>query len=72
MNDKPKKRYTQVAGHGLLHEGRIETNMGWVSDTVGPGQCSCGEESEPLTTGAARKRWHQQHKAKTLAARRGS
>jgi hypothetical protein len=29
----------------------------------GHGRCSCGEQSEHLLSGAARRRWHYDHKA---------
>lgn len=59
----------RVPGHALRFEGRVRT--GWTYGS-GPGtaQCSCGEESPCLLTTAARQRWHREHKAAVVAARR--
>ncbi len=50
-----------VPGHTLYQEGR---------GFYGPaGRCSCGATSQPLTSDAARKRWHADHKAEMRGPR---
>ena len=74
--------YTQIPGHGLQAEGKpydpVPRSGEWVriygGSRIGVGVCSCGETSDVLTTDAARKRWHKDHKAEVLGrlARRRS
>lgn len=60
-----------VKGHTLPYEGAF-----WFTSTEekfrrgrGPGQCSCGVESEQRDLSlTVRKRWHRQHKLDVLAA----
>lgn len=62
-------------GHGLRHEGApYQWHAGdlyRVNPTgtggVGIGVCSCGELSPILSTAAARKQWHREHKAQARA-----
>jgi hypothetical protein len=63
---------TLVAGHGLRHEGRYWNGLAYVSGGMAPGRCTCGDRSEPLPTGAARKRWHREHKDEIRAQREAS
>lgn len=61
---------TLVAGHALLFEGAPFDRYGrriW-RGTSGPGRgkCSCGETSEDLPSGYARRRWHRGHKAEII------
>ncbi len=72
-------RRTQVSGHGLLAEGapfEFEPSPDPESDALeltrrhgmgvsgqGRAVCSCGAYSESLPTAAARRRWHNEHKA---------
>lgn len=67
----------RVSGHWLLSEGAAFTHVGsrrWPSGTAGPGygRCSCGAMSDWLDTGAARKRWHREHKAEVLYGQGGT
>ena len=66
-----------VPGHGLQGEGAayIEADYpgsGWqrviFNSTAGEGHgvCACGEYSQMLSTAAARRRWHNGHKANVL------
>ncbi|MFE6966988.1 hypothetical protein ACFVAJ_17890 [Agromyces sp. NPDC057679] len=72
-------RNTRVSGHGLAAEGAAHDDVGnrTHSGTSGEGRalCSCGELSDILATGGARKRWHADHKqaaaAQADAAREG-
>lgn len=69
-------RNTQLAGHGLLNEGAPFDDAGdrvHVS-TSGPGRakCSCGELSDPLPSGGARRRWHAAHKEAVRSSAQGS
>ncbi len=57
------RRNTLVPGHGLRHEGRYWNGHAYVTGGMAPGKCSCGDESDPLPTAAARRRWHAEHKA---------
>lgn len=62
----------RVPGHTLVYEGaphvwngrRYERAVrdGWGVGGEGKGLCSCGATSKVLTTGAARKRWHREHR----------
>ena len=56
-----------VKGHRLLFEGRT-SNDRWRHTATGVGRCSCGGISHELTSDAARKRWHREHKGAVLAA----
>ena len=56
-----------IKGHGLVGEGAPHDAEGkriWSVGTGGEGRgkCSCGELSEVLPSGMARKRWHKTHK----------
>ena len=60
-----------IKGHGLAGEGAPHDAEGkrifkdiWSVGTGGEGRgkCSCGELSEVLPSGGARKRWHKTHK----------
>lgn len=59
---------SRVAGHALLREGAVYDNNGHLPYGLvirsGPGRakCECGELSEVLPSGAARRRWHKVHK----------
>ncbi len=53
---------TLVKGHTLVQGGNNRKLYGYSWETKGPGQCSCGLLSEDLSSNAARKRWHAQHK----------
>jgi len=57
---------TVVPGHGLVSEGAAHDDAGarlWAhTGNAGRGKCSCGELSESLASGAARKAWHRRHK----------
>ena len=64
---------TRVPGHALWNEGApfrwggripVRVDRGWRMASSGEGfaLCSCGATSDVLQTGAARKRWHAQHK----------
>lgn len=58
---------TRLKGHSLWLEGQpygTERPHG-----TGPGRCSCGAESEVLTSNYQRKKWHAAHKA--AVARQG-
>lgn len=71
-------RNTRVPGHGLLREGcafeavtpdpwRPVPYMGrafrYTGEAEGRAVCSCGDCSEVLPSTAARRRWHEEHKA---------
>lgn len=45
------------------------TAVEYGSMTQGHGRCSCGDASPCLDSGAARKRWHAEHKAEVRALR---
>lgn len=71
------KQNTRVAGHTLEREGAAHDDQGRlayssyvVTSGTGRGMCSCGELSDVLHSGAARKRWHAEHKA--AATERGA
>lgn len=57
---------TRVSGHALWHEGAAYDDRGYRVEyprtTEGRAKCECGELSEVLPSGAARRRWHQGHK----------
>lgn len=61
---------TRVVGHGLRNEGAAYDDNGYPLDSggyvvrTGPGRakCECGELSEVLPSGAARRAWHAGHK----------
>lgn len=57
-----------IRGHALLHEGRTKVGYFHLDNGFGPASCECGVESPDLTSTAARKRWHKEHKAEVLAA----
>jgi hypothetical protein len=63
---KPKRRSTQLPGHGLLKEGAPFKQVDGRWETTyrprGQGRCSCGEASKELDSDGARKRWHREHK----------
>lgn len=52
-------------GHGACTDEsrvlRLHSMWGGVGGD-GHGRCSCGAESDHLTSGAARKAWHREHK----------
>lgn len=63
----------RVAGHTLQAEGAAYEQRAssaqwwrvtWLGGTggVGRGLCSCGDVSEVLDSGAARRAWHRTHK----------
>lgn len=52
---------TRRVGHILPDEGRIYD--GTYRTKEGPAKCSCGEQSEPLSSDNARRNWHREHKA---------
>lgn len=61
---------TVVAGHGLQREGRpFRRDFLWNRwiflgpSGEGVGLCRCGQASPVLPTNAARRRWHNEHKA---------
>lgn len=62
---------TRVVGHALWYEGGAHDDNGYPIDVggwvtrSGPGRakCECGDLSEVLTSGAARRAWHKAHKA---------
>lgn len=60
---------TLVAGHTLRYEGapHAVNEQGQIvrpgPGRYGRGLCSCGRLSDLLTSSAARKRWHAEHKA---------
>lgn len=75
-------RNTRLLGHGLLREGRAfeavtpdpwrpVPYMGrafrYTGEAEGRAVCSCGDCSEVLPSTAARKRWHEEHKAEVRA-----
>lgn len=60
---------TVVRGHGLVREGAPFDEAGRISyDSVGRGECGCGEKSPVLSSTNARKLWHREHKATVRAA----
>ena len=67
------RRNTLLDGHWLWWEGAPHDHrggrIGWNgTGGVGSAKCSCGELSPVLPSGAARKRWHREHKAALAAA----
>lgn len=52
---------TRLAGHSLWREGRPYDSA--TGHGTGPARCSCGAESEFLTSNYQRKKWHAAHKA---------
>lgn len=56
----------RVSGHALWHEGAAYYDDGsrivYGDRSAGRAKCECGEMSEALPSGAARRRWHAQHK----------
>lgn len=64
---------TRVPGHALIAEGEPYYENGrqrflWRGDGgEGRALCECGELSEALPFGDARKRWHRQHKEEVKA-----
>lgn len=56
----------RVSGHALRNEGAAYYDNGsqisYGDRSVGRAKCECGEMSEVLPSGAARRRWHAQHK----------
>ena len=67
-----------VKGHGLVSEGAAHDEKGnyagsyeWLSGRglSGYGFCSCGARSSLLASTAARKRWHNEHKAAIVFSR---
>lgn len=66
----------RVTGHTLRSEGAAYDDHGRRINpaTIDPysgagrGKCSCGALSDVLDSGAARKRWHRQHKAEQVVA----
>jgi len=58
---------TRLVGHALWHEGAPYDDRGrrieYPRTTEGRAKCECGELSEALPSGAARRRWHADHKA---------
>lgn len=61
-------------GHGLAHEGAPHDAAGRLRSARYPGtsgigraKCVCGALSDELDSGAARKRWHKEHKAEIAA-----
>jgi len=69
-------RSTEVKGHGLQHEGApfkrvlgkwVRVNLRGGVGGEGRGMCSCGAYSPKLNSGAARKRWHRDHKSAVAA-----
>ncbi len=77
MGGPRKGKTTRLAGHSLVGEGaphndlgvrlRGEYSYGHEKTPGGRGQCSCGALSDVVTTRAARKRWHAEHKAEIKA-----
>lgn len=66
---------TRLAGHGLCREGAAYDEHGrllggWVFRS-GPGRakCECGELSEVLPSGAARRTWHRETHKVEVASR---
>ena len=59
-----------VKGHSLLFEGAAHDEHGarlyHHTGNAGRGMCSCGELSQVLPSGTARKAWHRQHKAEVV------
>ncbi len=53
------KGKTLVKGHTLIMEGQP---CGYARNGPGQGACSCGLRSPELSSNAARKRWHKEHK----------
>ena len=58
----------RVPGHTLPREGRILDKYGYWG-VKGPARCTCGWESEELTSDGQRQRAHRQHKLDVLAER---
>lgn len=52
----------RLAGHTLPNEGRVRDAAGWLGNGPGRARCSCGERSPNLSSTAARKLWHRDHK----------
>jgi hypothetical protein len=59
----------RITGHALLNEGAGYDDNGdrigsWIANTAGEGRakCQCGELSEWLPSGGARRKWHASHK----------
>lgn len=61
----------RVPGHGLLLEGACHDDNGkavvhlFSFERAGSGRakCECGQMSERLPSGNARKRWHREHRS---------
>lgn len=59
----------RVRGHTLTGEGAphdehgSRISRGTYAAQAGRGRCSCGELSDVLPSGYARKQWHRAHKA---------
>jgi hypothetical protein len=62
----------RVVGHALRNEGAPHDMDGilrfYAAGGEGHGWCQCGAMSGWLTTTAARKKWHRQHKREVSAA----
>lgn len=76
---KKIRRTPTPTGHGLMHEGaphdaagRLRPSQGWYVRSSGRGRakCRCGALSEVLESGAARKRWHVQHKQDIITSQK--
>lgn len=59
---------SRLAGHTLPTEGRIYVNSYRIAE--GPAVCSCGWQSDLLTSDSARQKAHRQHKAEKATADR--
>lgn len=64
------KQNSRVAGHTLEREGAAHDDQGRLvygsyvaTSGAGRGMCSCGELSDVLLSGSARRRWHTNHKS---------
>ena len=55
----------RLPGHTLPFEGKVY-GYGYRVN-YGRARCSCGAESPPLDSDAARKRWHREHKDEVRA-----
>ncbi|WP_159601603.1 hypothetical protein [Agromyces humi] len=63
---------TRLAGHTLANEGAPFNDNGARigyrgTSGEGRGKCSCGELSDVVASGGARRRWHADHKAEIAA-----
>lgn len=60
------KKHLRVKGHALLYEGACRDGRGYWTP-IGPATCTCGWQSEELTSDFQRKQAHREHKLALIA-----